>query len=653
MIGKLSLGHRVWLAAMLLAVSWLALAVGGDVLAAAPALDADLADEAASGPGSKGVLVLVGAFALMVALGSPLFVIIGVLGALCFLLYGEGYGDVAACTTLDADQTCAYDMFPAKMAALTTKNVLLAIPFFVVSGAIMSEGDIANRLVAIARALVGWLPGGLAVASVGGCVFFAAISGSSPVTVIAIGSVMYPALVKASYPSRFALGLVSSAGSLGIVIPPSIPMLVFAIVAGGAVTIDVGELFMAGILPGLMIGGLLAIYSVFFAMREGGIERTPFSWKEVWRSLTDGLWAILLPVQILGGIYSGLFTPTEAAAVSVVYALAVELFIHRQIGLHQLPKILVDSAVMMGSLLVIMSLAFGLNDFLVEEQIPEEAVQLIQSWDLGVVEFLLVINGLLLIAGALMDSISAILIIAPLLTPVAIKLGIDPIHLGIIFIVNLEIGYLTPPIGLNLFVASNVFNKPIGEVIKAVVPFILVMIVGLGIVTYVPSLALGPVNVLLRNKPFFEGAEMPGSKPPPGPRPDAPVILAPGEGEGEQRVRSMAEMTAVTTQLLDMCDLAEEVNDETPPLPDRPTAWLDSFAGAGVKDPEIVDMAKKAAAAAGSPAAYKELAAAASKLLKSEWECEPLEELLAKKPTGPNPPRKIGKPDDEAEDEDE
>jgi C4-dicarboxylate transporter, DctM subunit len=647
--------RRVWLAMMVLSLTCLALAVlaPGAEAFAAPAVDPELGDAATdAGVGSRGVLVLVGALAIMIVLGTPLFVIIGVLAGLCFLLYGDGYDDWSSCATLDATTVCGYDTFPAKMAALTTKNVLLAIPFFVVSGAIMSAGDIANRLVAFARSLVGWLPGGLAVAAVGGCVFFAAISGSSPVTVIAIGSVMYPALVKANYPSRFSLGLVSSAGSLGIVIPPSIPMLVFAIVASGSVTIDVGELFMAGILPGLMIGALLGIYSVYFAMKTGGIERVPFSWAEVWRSFTDGLWAILLPVQILGGIYSGLFTPTEAAAVSVIYALVVELFVHRQLGVHHLPKILAEAAVMMGSLLVIMALAFGLNDFLVEEQIPDLAVKLIQSWDLDVVEFLLVVNGLLLIAGALMDSISAIMIIAPLITPVAIKLGIDPIHLGIIFIVNLEIGYLTPPIGLNLFVASSVFDKPIGEVIRAVVPFILVMMVGLVVVTYVPSIALGPVNVILRDKPFFADAGMPGSKPPPGTvREDMPVILKPGEGEGEHKVRSMAEMTAITSQLLEICDLAEEVVDETPPLPNKPQAWLDSFPGEGVTQPVVLEMANKAAAAAGTPTAYKDLEREATALLKSPWECEPLQDLLASKPTGANPPRNVGKPEDEDDDD--
>ncbi|HWB77999.1 MAG TPA: TRAP transporter large permease [Nannocystaceae bacterium] len=642
---------RMWLALALVAIGWLAFAaLGGDgnALAAGPAADPD--DVETSGAGSLGALVLIVAVFAMIALGSPLFVILGVLAALLFLMYAEGYDDLGSCTTLDPQTICGYDSFPASMAELSTKNVLLAIPFFVVSGAIMSAGDIANRLVAFARALVGWMPGGLAVAAVGGCIFFAAISGSSPVTVIAIGSIMYPALIKAGYQSRFSLGLVSSAGSLGIVIPPSIPMLVFAIVASGTITIDVSELFLAGVLPGLLIGALLAAYAVFHSLRSGTSERVPFSWGEVGRTFREGFWAILLPVLILGGIYS-LFTPTEAAAVSVVYALIVELFIHRQLGMHHMPKILVESAVMMGSLLVIMALAFGLNHFLVLEQIPDAAVELIRSWDLGVVEFLLVLNGLLLIAGALMDSISAIMIIAPLLTPVAIKLGIDPIHLGIIFIVNLEIGYLTPPIGLNLFVASSVFEKPIGEVIKSVVPYILVMMVGLVVVTYVPSLALGPVNVLMRNKPFSEGAGMPGTKP--AQRADAPVILAPGEGEGEHRVKAMAEMTLTSKPLVDMCNLAEDINDESPTVPDRPQAWLDDMAATGVTDPTAVALAKKAAAAAGSPAAYKDFQSEASRLLKTEWECEPLEELLATKPTGPNPPRKVGKPDDEAEDEDE
>ena len=355
------------------------------------------------------------------------------------------------------------------MAGLADQNLLLAIPFFVVAGAIMSAGDIANRLVNFAKALVGWLPGGLAIATVGGCMFFAAISGSSPVTVIAIGSMMYPALCKAGYQERFSMGLVTTAGSLGILIPPSIPMLVFAIVASGTAPVDVGELFMAGILPGALIGGLLSIYAFVLALR-GGMPREKFELREVFTRLIEGFWALMLPVLILGGIYTGLFTPTEAAAVSVIYAVLVEIFIHRQITWHHLPKILADAAIMMGTLLIIMALAFCLNDFLVEEQVPNKAVEWIKSMDLTAIQFLLIVNIFLLGVGALMDSISAILIIAPLLTPIASQLGIDPVHLGVIFIVNLEIGYLTPPIGINLFVASAAFEKPMGEVMRSVVP---------------------------------------------------------------------------------------------------------------------------------------------------------------------------------------
>jgi C4-dicarboxylate transporter DctM subunit len=625
---------RVLLAVLVATFLLVGMTLGGGEAEAsqwAPEFGEDLDEGEPTGPGGTAILVLVLALVGMISLGSPLFMILGVVAALCFLMYSDGYSDWGACSTLDPASFCGYDSFPAKMAGLTTKNVLLAIPFFVVSGAIMSAGDIANRLVAVAKSFVGFLPGGLAVGSVGGCVFFAAISGSSPVTVIAIGSVMYPALVKAGYRERFAMGLVTSAGSLGIVIPPSIPMLVYAIVAGGSAPIDVGELFMSGIVPGLMLGVMLSIYSVILAMREGTGTREKFSIVEVGRSLRDGLWAILLPVQILGGIYSGLFTPTEAAAVSVVYALVVELFIHRQLTLQDLPKILVESAVMMGSLLVIMALAFGLNDFLVEEKIPDQAIVLIQSMDLDALEFLLVVNAILLVAGALMDSISAIMILAPLIAPIAIKLGVDPIHLGIIFIVNLEIGYLTPPIGLNLFVASSVFNKPLGEVIKSVVPFILILLAGLTLVTYVPTIAMGPVNVILRGKPFYE--PLPTGDPAERPkRADAPNILKPGEGTGEKRVLSMQEMTEISEQALILCDVAENVVDAEPPDPVK--SWLDGIARQGAVHEAVVGPAKKAAAAAGTPAAFKDLAAAMKELLKQDFDCEELEEILAKKPAG-------------------
>src|SRR5690606_32153674 len=271
-----------------------------------------------------------------------------------------------------------------------------------------------------------------------------------------------------------------------------------------------------------------------------------------------------LPVIILGGIYTSLFTPTEAAAVSVIYALVVELCIHREIGLDSLPKILSESAVMMGTLLIIMALAFGLNGFLVEEKVPDAAVELVRSMDLGPLEFLLIINVLLLLVGALMDSISAILIIAPLLRPIADQFGIDPVHLGVIFIVNLEIGYLTPPIGINLFVASSVFRKPLGEVIRSVIPFILLMLVGLGVVTYVPSLAMGPVNVLLRDEPFYEPLPQVDEQGrvvrPQAERPGAVEIKKPGEATDDgQRVLTMEEMPEISEQMYVLCDAAETV----------------------------------------------------------------------------------------------
>lgn len=650
---RLSPLARAWLCAAALLVTFAVLAFSGgsgEALAHGGPADAgpDVSDFEGdgSGAGSSGAFILLAALALMIGLGSPLFVIIGVLATLCFLLYGDGYDDWAACSTLDPETVCGFDTFPAKMAGLTTKNVLLAIPFFVVSGAIMSAGDIANRLVAIARALVGWMPGGLAVATVGGCIFFAAISGSSPVTVIAIGSVMYPALRKAGYAERFGLGLVTTAGSLGIVIPPSIPMIVFAIVASGSATMDVGELFLAGVLPGMMIGGMLAAYSVIHALRSGNKLRDPFSLRGLWVALRDGLWAMLLPVQILGGIYTGLFTPTEAAAVSVVYALVVELFIHRQLNVAQLPKLLADSAVMMGSLLIIMALAFGLNDFLVEEKIPDQAVALILSMKLDAVQFLLVVNLLLLVVGALMDSISAIMIIAPLLTPIGLELGVDPIHLGIIFIVNLEIGYLTPPIGLNLFVSSSVFGRPIGDIIKAVVPFIGVMLIGLSIVTYVPSIALGPVNVMLRGKPFYEpfptGVRRDGGEEGDAlaEGPEVPLQLAPVGGEETKRVKSMRELSGnleqVNGQLLALCDAAESVAEGKPKPASPLQAWLDALPGEGVDAEAVLGLARDAAAAAGTPAAFEDLDRVVETNLKTKWECDALQEMLDAGPAIPS-----------------
>jgi C4-dicarboxylate transporter DctM subunit len=625
---------------------WFAVLIGVFVVASTGYAAPGAGEGGASGSG--GGLLLVAALAAMVALGSPLFVIIGVLAALSFLVYGDDY-TVASCTTLSQETICGFETFPAKMADLSSKPVLLAIPFFVVSGAIMSAGDIANRLVGFARALVGWMPGGLAIATVGGCVFFAAISGSSPVTVIAIGSMMYPALTKAGYRDTFSMGLVTTAGSLGILIPPSIPMLVFAIVAGAASPIDIGALFMAGIMPGVLIGALLSVYAMFVAGKTIK-ERDKFEIKKVFQAFLDGFWAISLPAIILGGIYTGLFTATEAAAVSVIYALVVELYVHRTLTWNDIPKVLSESAVLMGTLLIIMALAFGLNDFLVEQQIPQLAVDWILGMELTPVQFLLMVNLFLLVVGALMDSISAILVIAPLLTPIAASLGIDPIHMGVVFIVNLEIGYLTPPIGINLFVASAAFGKPMGTVVKSVVPFILLMFVGLGIVTYVPTVSLGPVNVLLRDKPMYE--------PLPEPRPKSESASTASLGDvtatvklptEEGKPRTMVEITAISGQLESLCYAAEDVlDDEDIEAKDRIREWQNLFEEEEINSPDVLELAAHAIEKAGTPAAYEGLRKEVDAVLKNEWECEALETLL-----GPVDAKPEGGDDEDADGDDE
>lgn len=485
--------------------------------------------------------------ALAILLAQPLYVVLGAVTLVAFEFAAE-------VTPSD------YGIFPEKIFELTDKNVLLAIPFFVVSGSIMTRGGSARRLINFARDLTAWLPGGLAIAAIGGCVLFAAISGSSPVTVIAIGSMMYPTLVKAGFSEQHAIGLLTSAGSLGIVIPPSIPMILYAIVVSGRQVVDVGDLFLAGLGPGLLIGMLLSSYVIWTSLRRSpdpgpeirrmlkglAVVATPIVggevlalWAGAWahlvgpavltvlaiwigrRSFVEGAWALMLPVLILGGIYSGYFTPTEAAAVAVVYAVLAEIYVHRELGWGDLPAIIVESTVMMGALIVILVIAFVFNDFMVEAQVPDKLVTWISAMELSRAGFLIAVNILLLFVGCFMDIISAILIVAPLIVPMAMAPGIevDPVHLGIIFIVNLELGYLTPPLGLNLFVASTLFKQPLGKVIRSVLPFTALMLVGILIITYVPAVPLSPGR-WLQEMTAEEEAKSPQpteqSQPPPG-----------------------------------------------------------------------------------------------------------------------------------------
>ncbi len=433
---------------------------------------------------------------LLLASGEYLFVVIGIATACCVWFLGD-----------QIMQGIASDVFNS-----VNKEVLLAIPFFIVAGGIVTKGKIAQRLVDLAKAMIGWIPGGLALTAVLACMFFAAISGSSPVTLIAIGSMLFPAMVKEGYSERFSMGVLSTGGTLGIIIPPSIPMIVYSIMVSDSLKRleDLGEevgamhsasvtnLFIAGVIPGLLLGGLLAAYAMLYGIRSGA-GRIPFSMKVLGRAFYQGIWALLLPVLILGGIYGGYFTATESAAVAVVYALFVELVFHRELKIRQIPDILVEAAELMGQLFPILVLAAAFNMFLTMEEIPQSAAERLSELVTSKVGFLILVNIFLFIVGCVMDIMSAILIFAPLLAPMIARFGIDPVHFGIIFIVNLEIGYLTPPMGINLFVASGLFKKPITEVMRAILPFVGLLLLGLGLITYFPQISLFLVDVMIKD----------------------------------------------------------------------------------------------------------------------------------------------------------
>lgn len=420
----------------------------------------------------------------LAVIGAPLFVIVGTATALCFYLF-----------TGDHDSLESLLPMIQSMEGLLTKQEFLAIPLFMASGAIMTAGGIARRLVDVARTGLGSLPGGVGVASVAACMFFAAISGSSPVTLIAVGSIMVPAMTASKYPERFSIGLVTTAGSLGCLVPPSISMLIYAIsISGSSASVSPEDLFLAGLLPAMLIGGMLAVYSIWVGRRIPE-AREKFHWAAFRSAVREGIWALLLPVIVLGGIYGGLYTPSEAGAAATVYALVVTMAIYRELDLKKLFSTLIDAATLMGSLILIIVLAFGLNEFLALIEVQQWLMDLIRSAHLGPVGFLLLVNAILIVIGALMDSISCTLIFAPMLAPVAWELyGIDPLHFGVVFVVNMEIGYLMPPVATNLFVAAAVFKKPFGQVTRAVLPTLGITLVALLIIMYVPTISKAAVN---------------------------------------------------------------------------------------------------------------------------------------------------------------
>ncbi len=429
-------------------------------------------------------LIFVGILLALALIGVPLFVLVGTATTLCFRLFTPDHGRLA-------------DLLPImqNMEGLLTKQEFLAIPLFMASGAIMTAGGIAKRLVNIANAALGWLPGGIGIASVVACMFFAAISGSSPVTLIAVGSIMFPAMVSAKYPENFALGLVTTAGSLGCLVPPSIAMLIYSIsISGSSASVSPGDLFLAGLLPATFIAGLLCLYSLWVG-RNVPRAKDRLDALELLRALRDGIWALLLPILVLGGIYGGLYTPSEAGAIATVYALVVTMLIYRELSWTTLQKTLIEAGTLMGSLILIIVLAFGLNEFLALIGIQDRLMDLIRSMKLGPFGFMMLVNVILIAVGALMDSISCTLIFAPMLAPVAWELyGIDPLHFGVVFVVNMEIGYLMPPVATNLFVAAAVFKKPFGQVTRAIFPTLGITCVALAVIMYVPTISKAAIN---------------------------------------------------------------------------------------------------------------------------------------------------------------
>ncbi len=412
---------------------------------------------------------------LLALLGAPLFTVIAAGAMLGFHL-----------SDIDLS-VIAIEIF-----RLAEMPVLVAIPLFTFAGYLLGESQAPKRLVRLTEALLGWLPGGLAVVALTACAFFTAFTGASGVTIIALGALLYPALREAGYDERFNLGLVTTSGSLGLLFAPSLPLILYGIVVqqtnlGIPVAID--DLFLAGIFPGILMLVLLAGWS-FWVNRS--LRRTfkTISWREVGSALIESAWELPLPIVVLAGIYSGYFAVSEAAAVTALYVIVIEVLVRREISLTNLPGIMRQSMVLVGGILLIVAVSLASTNYMIDAGIPARLFELVNAHVSSPLTFLLLLNIFLLVLGALLDIFSALVLVVPLILPVATGFGIDPVHLGIIFLANMQIGYLTPPVGLNLFIASYRFDKPISEVYRSTFPFLLALVLAVGIITYWPALSL-------------------------------------------------------------------------------------------------------------------------------------------------------------------
>jgi len=378
------------------------------------------------------------------------------------------------------------DILVIEMNRLASSPNMIAIPLFTFAGVLMSSGGAPQRLVNFYRAALGWMPGGLAIVTVGSCAFFTAYSGASGVTILALGGLLYPILRGEGYKERFSLGLLTTSGSLGLLFPPSLAILIYGIVAG----VSIEKMFFAGIVPGTLLMIILAVYSMVYG-NKSHVDRHEFDFNTLAASIKGCIWDLFLPIGVVTGIFGGYVSIMEAAAATAAYVIMVEVYIYREIDLRtQFFDLLVESCVLFGSLLAILLVALGLTNLMIDAQLPMKLLAAIENHITSPLEFLLLLNLFLLLVGAMMDIFSALIVVVPLILPLATRYGIDPVHLGIIFLANLEIGYSTPPVGINLFIASQRFGKPIVTLFKSTLPFLLLMLIWLMMVTYIPELSL-------------------------------------------------------------------------------------------------------------------------------------------------------------------
>ena len=419
--------------------------------------------------------LLIGIILVLALFGMPLFAVILSLALVGFYSSGIDLSVIAI-----------------EIYRLTNTPLLLALPLFTLAGYLLSHGNTSHRLVCLSRAFLGWMPGELVVVSLFACALFTAFTGATGITIVALGALLYPALKRDGYSKRFSLGLVTTSGSLGLLLPPSLPLIIYAVIVQQMDlehSVTITELFLAGLYPSLLMIFFIILWSAW-TNRNIVADKLPFDKKEAWAALKAASWEIPLPFLVLGGIYGGIFAVSEAAAITALYILIVQIFIYKETKLKELPEIAKESMLVVGGILLILGVSLALTNYLIDAEIPTQLFAWVKQHIDSPLTFLLFLNIFLLLLGAILDIFSALVIMVPLIVPLAIGYGIDPVHLGVIFLANMQLGYFTPPVGMNLFIASYRFNRPITDIYKATVPFFLVLLAAVLIITYWPALSL-------------------------------------------------------------------------------------------------------------------------------------------------------------------